>query len=140
MLYSIIDTIVDNYFIVLENIEDDIEDLQDELIKSPTKETLPKIQLLKQNLITLRKSIWPVREMIAGLQRYESEFIHEELTTYFRDLYDHTVQIVDSIETFRDIISGSLDIYLSSLSNKMNEVMKVLTIIGTIFIPLTFIV
>lgn len=140
MLYSLIDAIVDNYFIVLENIEDDIEDLQDELIKNPTKETLPKIQLLKQNLITLRKSIWPVREMIAGLQRYESGFIHEELNTYFRDLYDHTVQIVDSIETFRDIISGSLDIYLSSLSNKMNEVMKVLTIIGTIFIPLTFIV
>lgn len=140
LMYSLMDTIVDNYFVVLEKIQDDIEDLQDELVKNPTKDTLPKIQLLKHNLMLLRKSIWPVREMISWLQRYESTLIHEDLHTYFRDLYDHTIQIVDSIETFRDIISWSLDIYLSSLSNKMNEVMKVLTIIGTIFIPLTFIV
>lgn len=139
-MYSLMDVIVDNYFVVLEHIEDDIEVLQDELVNNPTKDTLPKIQNLKHNLIILRKSIWPLREMISGLQRFETKLISEDLHRYLRDLYDHTVQIVDTLETFRDIISGSLDIYLSSISNKMNEVMKVLTIIGTIFIPLTFIV
>lgn len=104
-MYSLIDAIVDNYFVVLESIEDDIELLQDELVKNPTKHTLPKIQKLKQNLIKLRKSIWPVREMISSLQRIDASFIHPELPPYLRDLYDHTVQIVDSIETFRDIIS-----------------------------------
>lgn len=140
LMYSLIDAIVDNYFVVLESIEDDIELLQDELVKNPTKHTLPKIQKLKQNLIKLRKSIWPVREMISSLQRIDASFIHPELPPYLRDLYDHTVQIVDSIETFRDIISWSLDIYLSSISNKMNAVMKVLTVISTIFVPLTFLV
>jgi magnesium transporter len=140
LFYCIVDTIVDNYFVVLQDIEDDIELLQDELIKNPNKSTLPKIQTLKQNLIILRKSIWPLREILGSLQRTESDLINDSLATYLRDLYDHTIQIIDSIETFRDIISGSLDIYLSSISNKTNEVMKVLTIIGTIFIPLTFIV
>lgn len=139
LMYSILDVIVDNYFVVLDKVQDDIELLQDELVNNPSKETLPKIQHLKHNLIYLRKSIWPLREMIGSLQRFESSLIDESLRTYLRDVYDHTIQIVDSIETFRDIISGSLDIYLSSISNKMNEIMKVLTIIGTIFIPLTFI-
>ncbi len=140
LMYSLLDVIVDNYFVVLDKFQDDIDLLQDELINTPTKTILPKIQQLKQHLIHLRKSIWPLREMISYLLRFESSFIDEGLRTYLRDLYDHTIQIVDSIETFRDIISGSLDIYLSTLSNRMNEIMKVLTIIGTIFIPLTFIV
>jgi len=139
LLYSLLDAIVDNYFVVLDKVQDDIDLLQDELVNNPTKDTLPKIQQLKHNLIYLRKSIWPLREMIGSLQRFESRLIDESLRTYLRDVYDHTIQIVDSIETFRDIISGSLDIYLSSISNRMNEIMKVLTVIGTIFIPLTFI-
>ena len=140
LLYSIVDAIVDQYFVVLEHIEEKIEVLQDELITNPTPKTLPKIQYLKQELIALRKSIRPVREIINTLQKTDSDLIHEELGTYLRDVYDHTIQIIDTIETFRDIIAGSLDIYLSTISNRMNEVMKVLTIIGTIFIPLTFIV
>lgn len=140
LMYSILDSIVDQYFVVLEHIEEKIEVLQDELMTNPTTATLPKIQNLKQELIWLRKSIWPVREIINSLQKTDSDLIHDELHTYLRDVYDHTIQIIDTIETFRDIIAGSLDIYLSSISNRMNEIMKVLTIIGTIFIPLTFIV
>lgn len=140
LMYSIVDTIIDNYFVVLEHIEDEVEALQDELIENPTPSTLQNIQRLKQNLIVLRKSIRPVREILGALERTESDLIHDELHTYLRDLYDHTVQIIDTIETFRDTIAGALDIYLSSLSNKMNQVMKVLTVISTIFIPLTFIV
>ncbi len=139
LLYSLIDSIVDSYFVVLEKIEDDIESLQDELLNNPTMDTLSKIQTFKQNIILLRKSIWPVREIISFLQRFDSDLVSEELDKYLRDLYDHTVQIGDSLETFRDTLSGSLDIYLSTLSNKMNSIMKVLTIISTIFIPLTFI-
>ncbi len=139
LLYSLMDTIVDSYFVILEKIEDDIELLQDELLNSPNQNTLPKIQSLKHNLIILRKSIRPVREMISSLQRFESRIFSEELDTYLRDLYDHTVQIADTLDTFKDTLSGSLDIYLSSLSNKMNGIMKVLTIISTIFIPMTFI-
>lgn len=140
LMYSIVDSIIDNYFIVLEHIEDEVEILQDDLMKNPTPKTLQDIQRLKQNLITLRKSIRPVREILGALERTESELIDDKLQAYIRDAYDHTVQIIDTIETFRDIIAGSLDIYLSSLSNKMNQVMKVLTVISTIFIPLTFIV
>ncbi|MBU0627456.1 hypothetical protein KKG31_00700 [Patescibacteria group bacterium] len=130
---------MDNYFVVLEGIEDDVEDLQDELMDNPTNSTLSKIQKLKQDLITLRKSIWPVREIINALLKLDSNLLSDDLQTYLKDLYDHTIQVIDAIETFKDIIGGSLDIYLSSLSNKLNEVMKVLTIIGTIFIPLTFV-
>lgn len=140
LAYSIVDAIVDNYFLVLEHIADEVEIVESELLKNPSPTTLSKIQKIKQNLIILRKSIRPVREIVNVFQRTDSDLISDELGTYFRDLYDHTIQVIDSIETFRDIVSGSLDIYLSSISNKMNEIMKVLTIIGTIFIPLTFIV
>lgn len=140
LLYSIIDNIVDQYFVVLEYIENKIEDLQEKLINNPDHETLEKIQNIKRDLIWLRKSIRPVREIINTLQKIDSNLINDELDNYLRDVYDHTIQIIDTIETFRDIISSSLDIYLSTISNKMNEIMKVLTIIGTIFIPLTFVV
>lgn len=139
LLYALLDIIVDRYFVVLEDIEDSVENLQDELLRCPNPKTLSKIEVFKQNLISLRKSIWPVREIVGALARTESELIDDGLQTYFRDIYDHTVQIIDTVETFRDIIAWSLDIYLSTLSNKMNEVMKVLTVISTIFIPLTFI-
>jgi magnesium transporter len=139
LAYSIIDAIVDNYFIVLEKIGEKIEDIEDELVKNPTPEVLQTIHRLKRELIFLRKSVWPLREVISRLERWESPLVHKSIDIYLRDVYDHTIQVIDSLETFRDMLSGMLDIYLSSVSNRMNEVMKVLTVIATIFIPLTLI-
>ena len=137
--YALLDTIVDNYFIILEKIGENIENMEEELVTRPTPETLQAIHNLKRELIVLRKSIWPLREVVNSLERGESPLINEATGVYLRDVYDHTIQVIDTIETFRDMVSGMLDIYLSSISNKMNEVMKVLTIIATIFIPLTFV-
>jgi len=137
--YALLDTIVDNYFIILEKIGEDIENMEEELVTRPTPETLQTIHNLKRELIVLRKSIWPLREVVNSLERGESPLINEATGVYLRDVYDHTIQVIDTIETFRDMVSGMLDIYLSSISNKMNEVMKLLTIIATIFIPLTFV-
>jgi magnesium transporter len=139
LAYALIDAIVDNYFIILEKLGETIESIEEELVTSPTPETLQTIHHLKREMIFLRKSVWPLREVISALDRGESPLIQESTDIYLRDLYDHTIQVIDSVETFRDMVSGMLDIYLSSVSNKMNEVMKVLTIIATIFIPLTFI-
>lgn len=139
LVYALIDAIVDNFFIILEKIGDEIESLEDELVSNPSTETLQTIHSLKRELIFIRKSVWPLRELIAGLQRSESKIIHKSTLIYFRDVYDHTIHVIDTVETFRDMISGVLDIYLSSISNKMNEVMKVLTIFAAIFIPLTFV-
>jgi magnesium transporter len=139
LAYSLIDTIVDHYFIVLEKLGEKIESMEEELVTNPTPSTLQTIHTLKRELIFLRKSIWPLREVISALERGESTLIDESTGIYLRDVYDHTIQVIDTIETFRDMVSGMLDIYLSSISNKMNEVMKVLTIIATIFIPLTFV-
>jgi magnesium transporter len=139
LAYSLIDAIVDNYFMVLEKIGEKIEDIEDELVKNPTPEVLHTIHRLKRELIFLRKSVWPLREVISRLERWESPLIDKSIDIYLRDVYDHTIQVIDALETFRDMLSGMLDIYLSSISNRMNEVMKVLTIIATIFIPLTFI-
>ena len=139
LAYALIDAIVDNYFIILEKLGETIEEMEEELVTNPTPETLQTIHHLKREMIFLRKSVWPLREVIGILERGESPLIQESTGIYLRDLYDHTIQVIDSVETFRDMVSGMLDIYLSSVSNKMNEVMKVLTIIATIFIPLTFI-
>jgi len=139
LAYSLIDAIVDNYFMVLEKIGEKIEDIEDELVKNPTPMVLQTIHRLKRELIFLRKSVWPLREVISRLERWESPLIHKSIDIYLRDVYDHTIQVIDSLETFRDTLSGMLDIYLSSVSNRMNEVMKVLTVISTIFIPLTLI-
>jgi magnesium transporter len=139
LAYSLVDAIVDNYFIILERLGEKIESIEEELVTNPTPETLQTIHHLKREMIFLRKSVWPLREVINVLERGESALIQESTGIYLRDLYDHTIQVIDSIETFRDMVSGMLDIYLSSISNKMNEVMKVLTIIATVFIPLTFI-
>lgn len=139
LAYSLIDAIVDNYFTVLEKIGESIEDIEDELIKNPTPEILQKIHTLKRELIFLRKSVWPLRELISRLERWESQLIDKSIDIYLRDVYDHTIQVIDALETFRDMLSGMLDIYLTSASNRMNEVMKVLTIIATIFIPLTLV-
>ena len=139
LAYALVDTIVDHYFIVLEKLGEKIEGMEEELVTNPTPETLQAIHTLKRELIFLRKSVWPLREAVNSLERGESSLIHESTGIYLRDVYDHTIQVIDTIETFRDMVSGMLDIYLSSISNKTNEVMKILTIMATIFIPLTFI-
>jgi len=139
LAYSLIDAVVDNYFVILEKFGEKIESMEEEVVVDPTEKTVQQIHSLKREMIALRKSIWPLRELIAGLQKSESSLIKETTDVYLRDVYDHTIQIIDTIESFRDMVSGMLDIYLSSLSNKMNAVMKVLTIIATLFIPLTFV-
>ena len=139
LAYALIDAVVDNYFLILEDVGEDLEVLEDELVKSPTSDTSQQIHDMKRDMIFLRKSVWPLREVISRLARGESEIFEESTAIYLRDVYDHTVQVIEAIETFRDILSGMLDIYLSSISNRMNEVMKVLTIIATIFIPLTLV-
>lgn len=138
LAYAIIDTVVDHYFLVLEKLGERIESLEDELVSNPKPDVLEEIHTLKQELAFLRKSVWPLREVIGTLERAEFAFCSEALHPFFRDLYDHTIQVVDTVETFRDIVAGMLDIYLSSVSHRLNEVMKVLTMIATIFIPLTF--
>jgi len=139
LAYSLIDAIVDNYFVVLEKFGEHIESLEEELLTEPASRTLPEIHDLKRGALFLRKSVWPLREVISGLERGESSLFKKSTLIYLRDIYDHTIQIIDTIETSRDLLSGMLDTYLSITSNRMNEVMKVLTIIATIFIPLTFI-
>ena len=139
LAYALIDAIVDNYFVVLEKRGETIEDMEDKLVVNPTSETLQILHDLKREMIFLRKSVWPLRDVISGLERSESPLINKLTFVYLRDVYDHTIQVMDSVDTFRDMLSGILDIYLSSISNRMNEVMKVLTVIATIFIPLTFI-
>jgi len=139
LAYTLIDATVDRYFTILEKLGETVEDLEEALVTDPRPETLQSIHNLKREMIFLRKSVWPLREVVGGLERSESLLIKESTEIYLRDVYDHTIQVIDAVETFRDMLSGMLDIYLSSVSNRMNEVMKVLTIVATIFIPLTLI-
>jgi len=139
LAYSLIDTIVDDYFIILEEIGERIEEIETALITEPTLQVLQEIHFLKREMLILRKSIWPLRAVTSNLERRDSVLIQESTVRYLRDVYDHIIQIIDSMETFRDMLTGLLDLYLSSVSNKMNEIMKMLTIIATIFIPITFI-
>lgn len=139
LAYSIIDVLVDNYFTVLEKMGEEIEDLEEELVVDPKSDTIQSIHQYKREMIALRKSVWPLREVIMKLMREENDFVDEKTIVYLRDVYDHVIQVIDTIETYRDLLSGMLDIYLSSMSNRMNEIMKLLTLIGTIFIPLSFI-
>jgi magnesium transporter len=138
--YCLLDIMVDNYFSIIEKIGEDLEGIEDELTGEPSPNTLQRIHNLKQRMIFLRKSVWPLREAISRFQRLENHLIADETKIYMRDVYDHTIQVIDAIESYRDTTSSMIDIYLSSISYKMNEIMKVLTIISTIFIPLTFIV
>jgi magnesium transporter len=140
LAYSLIDAIVDNYFVVLEQLGERIELLEEQLLNNPRPDTTQTIHHLRRELIFLRRSVWPLRELISAWQRSESALISETTRIYLRDLYDHTIQVIDTVENLRDMLTGMLEIYLSSVSFKMNEVMKVLTIIATLFIPLTFIV
>ena len=139
LAYSLLDALVDRYFDVIEKAGDRIEAMEDEVMLNPAPSTLQRLYHIKRELLFLRRSIWPLREVVNGLTKGESSLIQEGTYPFIRDLYDHTIQIIDMLETMRDMNSGMFDMYLSSVSNRMNEVMKVLTIIATIFIPLTFI-
>lgn len=139
LCYSIMDYIVDNYFAILEQVDLNLEKLEEELIDDPRSKTLLKIQKCKREIVLLRKAIWPTREIMSQFRRLDTPLIHESTRVYMQDVYDHTIQAIDTIESFRDISSGMLDVYLSNMSHKMNEIIKVLTIVATIFAPLTFI-
>lgn len=139
LVYAILDIIVDNYFVLLEKIDYQLEELEEELIKEPGPQALLKIQQAKRNITLLRKSVWPTREVINQFQHVESPLVTHSIRVYIKDVYDHAIQAIDTIEGFRDIVSGMLDIYLSNINLKMNEVMKMLTIVATLFVPLTFI-
>jgi len=139
LAYALMDAVVDNYFLILERHGELLEELEDRVVMDPRPETMREIHQLKREMIFLRRSVWPLREVINSLERGESSLIHKTSRVYLRDVYDHTIQVIDTVETYRDMLSGMHDTYLSSISNRMNEVMKVLTIIATIFIPLTFI-
>ncbi|CAN5883682.1 magnesium/cobalt transporter CorA [soil metagenome] len=140
LAYSLIDAVIDSYFDVLEKIGDEVEVLEDNLIDHPTPKVLHHLHHIKRQMVYFRKSVWPMRELINNLERSESELISEHTTIYLRDAHDHSVRVIDTVETYRDLLSGMMDLYMSSVSNRMNEVMKTLTIITTIFVPLTFIV
>ena len=137
--YALVDAIIDYYYVVMEKIGIQSEHLEEELMNNPTPKTLQTIYTLKREMVVLRKSIWPMREMIDRFERMQSDIIQESTRTYLRDVYNHSVQVMDNIEGLREMIGGMLDTYLSSIGNKMNEVMKTLTIIASIFIPITFI-
>ncbi|MBV9575925.1 MAG: magnesium/cobalt transporter CorA, partial [Gammaproteobacteria bacterium] len=137
LAYRLIDAIVDDYFIILETVSDQIEKVEELIIATPTPQNTRTIYRLKRHMLILRKAIWPMREVIGHLMHAEEKIITKFTQLYLRDVYDHTVQAMDTLDTFRDILASLLDMYLSSLTNRMNEIMKTLTIIATIFIPIT---
>jgi magnesium transporter len=139
LVYALLDRVVDNYFIVMEKLGEQLEDFEDEAFNNPGSHIAERLNKLRRETIYIRKAVWPLREMVNHMTNDDIKPFQHANTIYFRDLYDHTVQVLDTIETYRDVLSGIMDVYLSNLSFKMNEVMKVLTIISTIFIPLTFI-
>ncbi len=139
LAYALIDTIVDNYFVLLEQFGDKVEQLEEELLSAPSTATQATIHHYKREMLLLRKAVWPLREVLTSLTRDESPLITPDTRLYLRDVYDHSVHIMDTIDTIRDLLAGMLDLYASSVSNRMNEIMKVLTIFASIFMPLTFI-
>jgi magnesium transporter len=139
LAYTLLDAIIDGFFPVLEEYGERIDELEDEVVINPTRKTLEKIYKIRRELLTLRRAIWPQRDAINALIRDGSNLISPDVRIYLRDCYDHTVQVMDMVETYRELTSGLMDVYLSSVGNKMNEIMKLLTVISSIFIPLTFI-
>lgn len=139
LVYSLLDDIVDDYFVTLEQYGEILETLEDQTVLDPTPDKLTEIYSLRRQGLAIRRATWPMREAINTIIRDEAGMIAKDVIPYFRDLYDHSFQIIDTVETYRETLSGLLDTYLSSLSNRLNEVMKVLTMIATIFIPLSFI-
>jgi len=139
LTYALLDVIVDHYFVILEELGSRTEEIEEEVLEDPQSETQERINDLRRDLIFMRRMTWPVRELLSQLERLESELWTEETRPFVRDTYDHAVQVLDLVESLRDVVGGLTDLYMTSLSNRMNEIMKVLTIIGTIFIPLTFV-
>ena len=139
MAYAILDMIVDQNFVLLETLDEILDSIEDELLTDPKPKTLATMQQIKRELVSIRRSVLPVRDMLNAIIRSDSPLIHERVHIYLRDVHDHALRISESIESYRDILSGLLDIYVSSVSNKMNEIMKILTVFASIFIPLTFI-
>jgi magnesium transporter len=139
LLYALVDAVIDNYFVILERFDERIEVLEEALTADARTALVHEIHALKRQMISLRKAVWPLREVVGGLERGETVLVERETRVFLRDVYDHTIQVIDTVETFRDILSGMLDVYMSTVGNRMNAIMKVLTIVGTIFIPLTFI-
>lgn len=139
LAYALLDSIVDGFFPVLERYGEKIEDLEQEVIIKPTPQTLRKIYKIRRQLLKLRRAIWPQRDVINSLIRDSGNLISDEVRLYLRDCYDHSIQVIDMVETYRELSSGLMDVYLSAVSNKMNEIMKFLTVMSSIFIPLTFI-
>jgi len=139
LAYSLLDAIIDGFFPVLELYGERIDDLEDEVIVNPSQQTLQKIYQIRRELLQLRRAIWPQRDAINSLIRDGSELISDDVRIYLRDCYDHAVQVMDIVETYRELVAGLMDVYLSAISNKMNEIMKLLTVVSSIFIPLTFI-
>ncbi len=140
LAYAILDAVVDQYFALQDSLDEAIESVEEQLLANPTSQILAKIHRLKHELVFVRRSMSPIRELLAGMARSESDLINEKTKPYLRDVYDHAIRVTEAVDSSRDLITGMLDIYLSSVSNKMNEVMKVLTVFASIFIPLTFIV
>jgi magnesium transporter len=139
LLYALVDAVVDEYFAVLEMLGEKIEALQERVVANPNPDTLKDIHALKRQLLFVRRAVWPLREALNSLSRAEHPFLREPIKVFFRDVHDHVIQIVDTIETLREMVSACLDIYLSSVSYRLNAVMRVLTVITTIFMPLSFI-
>lgn len=139
LLYALVDTIIDNYFILIEKMDGIIEEVEEDLLIDPDENTLAQLYNLKRDSVVLRRTIWPIREVVHNLERDEVKLIKKETRLYLRDVYDHTIRIIETIENYREVLSSMVDLYQSTISNRMNTVMKVLTIISTIFIPLTFI-
>jgi magnesium transporter len=140
LAYGIMDTVVDNYFVALDTLEDRLEDFEDRAIDENDASLIPDLQRLKQILMRIRRIIWPLRESLAILLRLDSDLISPDMKPFLKDLHDNVIQAIETVETYREILTGVMEVNLSALSNRMNKVMKVLTIISTIFIPLTFIV
>ncbi|MFN9399109.1 MAG: magnesium/cobalt transporter CorA [Dolichospermum sp.] len=139
LAYSLLDAIIVGFFPVLELYGERIDELEEEVIVNPNQKTLQKIYQVRRELLQLRRAIWPQRDAINSLIRDGSELISDEVRIYLRDCYDHAVQVMDIVETYRELVAGLMDVYLSAISNKMNEIMKLLTVVSSIFIPLTFI-
>jgi len=140
LAYAVLDAIIDYYFPIVEDLGERIEDIEDEVVRHPARGTLAKIYALKRELLHVRRAIWPQRESLSALARDDSDLVGKEARVYLRDCYDHAIQLIDVIESLREVAASLLDVYLSSVANRTNEVMKVLTVVSTIFIPLTFLV
>jgi magnesium transporter len=139
LVYALLEAVIDSYFVILEDLGEKVEDLQDEMLENPSVHLLKQVRDLKRIARYLRRSVWPLREVLSELERADSPLINDTNNLFFRRAYEHTIQVMDIAESARDVLSDMLDIYLSSVSNRLNQVMKTLTIITTIFMPLTFI-